>query len=106
MPKVTYIQPNGIPLTVDVAEGASLMEGAVAHGVEGIVAICGGACACGTCQVYVEPPWLALTGARTAEEDEMLEFAEFPAENLRLACQIPATASLDGVVVRVAKHQH
>jgi 2Fe-2S ferredoxin len=106
MPKVTYIQPDGLSRTVDVKEGASLMEGAVTHGVEGIVAICGGACACGTCQVYVEPPWLALTGARTTDEVELLEFAEHPAGNLRLACQIPATAALDGIVVRVAKHQH
>ncbi|HVJ30077.1 MAG TPA: ferredoxin, partial [Gammaproteobacteria bacterium] len=44
MPKVTYIQPDGTPKTVDAAAGTTLMEAAVDNDVRGIVAECGGAC--------------------------------------------------------------
>lgn len=44
--KVTYIEDSGKAHTVEVAEGWSLMEGAVKHLVPGIDADCGGACSC------------------------------------------------------------
>jgi len=53
--KVTYIENSGKAHTIEVAEGWSLMEGAVKHLIPGIDADCGGACACATCQVYVVP---------------------------------------------------
>ena len=55
--KVTYVEAGGKAHTVDVAEGWSLMEGAVKHLIPGIDADCGGACACATCQIYVAPGW-------------------------------------------------
>jgi 2Fe-2S ferredoxin len=56
--KVTYIEDGGKAHTVEVAEGWSLMEGAVKHLIPGIDADCGGACACATCHVYVDKAWL------------------------------------------------
>jgi len=106
MPTVVYITHDGCSRTVEVSEGTSLMAGAVAHAIDGIVAVCGGTCSCGTCQIFVDHAWLALTGRRSADEVEMLEFAECPADNLRLACQIPMTKALDGIIVRIPKSQH
>ena len=40
--KVTYIEAGGKAHTVEVAEGWSLMEGAVKHLIPGIDADCGG----------------------------------------------------------------
>ena len=59
MPKVTYIQPDGTPKTVEAPAGTTLMEAAVDNDVRGIVAECGGACSCATCHVYVDPEWAA-----------------------------------------------
>ena len=58
MPKITYVEVDGRSRTVDLAEGVSVMEGAVLNGVPGIEAVCGGACSCATCHVYLEPQWL------------------------------------------------
>jgi 2Fe-2S ferredoxin len=53
MAKITYVQPDDRAQTFDVPAGHSVMEGAFKNNVEGIIAECGGACACGTCQVLV-----------------------------------------------------
>ena len=63
MPKITYLESNGNTHTVDVREGLSVMEGAVENLVPGIVADCGGACACATCHVYVDEAWYSPASA-------------------------------------------
>ena len=78
------------------------MRAAVDHNVPGIDADCGGACACATCHVYVDPDWLPKTGARTEMEESMISFAAATQENSRLSCQIPFTGELDGLKVTIA----
>lgn len=106
MPRVTFIEFNGAVHEVDAQAGASLMRAAVDHGVPGIDADCGGACACATCHVYVDPAWLARTGSRGEMEASMLGFAAAAQPNSRLACQIPMTEALDGIVLRLPDGQH
>jgi len=106
MPGVTFIDPNGVSHAVSGEDGMSLMEVAVRHGVDGIEADCGGACACATCHVYVDPDWFAVTGPADGDEAEMLEFAIDPEPTSRLSCQIRLTAAMDGMVIRVPASQH
>ena len=54
MPKIMYIEHNGKSHTLKVANGLTVMEGAVQNNIQGIDADCGGSCACATCHVYVE----------------------------------------------------
>jgi 2Fe-2S ferredoxin len=82
------------------------MEGAVKNGVPGIDADCGGACACATCHVYVDPAWTAALPAKTDSEEAMLDFALVTSPNSRLSCQIKVTPALDGLIVRVPVSQH
>jgi 2Fe-2S ferredoxin len=105
MAKITYVAFDGTPHVVDVAPGLSVMLGAVRNGVPGIDADCGGACACGTCHVYVAPEWMERVGARTPIEEATLEFAEVVEPNSRLACQIAVDEALDGLVVRMPQSQ-
>jgi 2Fe-2S ferredoxin len=106
MPKVTYIEHNGTVHEIDVPAGRSVMQGAVENAVPGIDADCGGACACATCHVFVEPDWGDRVGSRTEREQEMLSFAADTQPNSRLACQIKVTGDLDGLVVRMPEGQH
>jgi 2Fe-2S ferredoxin len=106
MPKVTYIEHNGTVHEIDVPVGRSVMQGAVENAVPGIDADCGGACACATCHVFVEPDWVDRVGSRTEREQEMLSFAADTQPNSRLACQIKVTGELDGLVVRMPEGQH
>ncbi len=106
MSRVIFIEYNGTRHEVDAVNGVSLMRAAVDHNVPGIDADCGGACACATCHVYVEPEWLAKTGIRTEMEESMLSFAAATQENSRLACQIEMGDALDGIVLRLPDGQH
>ena len=106
MSKITFIEPDGTEQTVEVAVGWSVMEGAVKNLVPGIDADCGGACACATCHVYVDPAWLAELPPKAEMEETMLDFAQDVAPNSRLSCQLRVTAGMDGLIVRVPESQH
>ncbi len=106
MATITYIEFNGKEHVVDVKPGLSVMEGAVKNNIPGIDADCGGACACATCHVYVDPAWSDKTGDKSAMEESMLDFAENVEDNSRLSCQIKVSDELDGLVVRMPQSQH
>ncbi len=106
MVQITYVEPSGNAVTVKVAEGRSLMKGATANGVNGILAECGGSCICGTCHCYVEPARLADLPEPTEAELEMLDtVAAERRPNSRLSCQITASAALEGLVVVLPDRQ-
>ena len=108
VPKITYIEFDGTEHLVDVPVGRSVMQGAFDNNIPGIDADCGGECACATCHVYVDPAWFEMVGSVPAESTEasMLSFAAVTEPNSRLACQIPVTRELDGLVVRMPEDQH
>jgi len=105
MPKITYIEHDGTEHVVEVPEGLSVMEGAVKNAIPGIDADCGGACACSTCHVYVDPAWVDRLPKREPMEEDMLDFAYQPQDNSRLTCQIKVTPALEGLVVRMPEKQ-
>ncbi len=106
MAKITYIEHDGKTHELEIAEGMSVMEGAVKNGVPGIDADCGGACACATCHVYVDDAWIAKTGEPSSMEQSMLDFANDVTDNSRLSCQIKVTKDVDGLIVRIPSSQH
>ncbi len=99
------MQPDGTRREIDAPLGTTVMEAAVQNQVHGIVALCGGACACATCHVYVDEAWLGKVGRREEMEEGMIEAAWEPRENSRLSCQIHVTAELDGLEVTVPAQQ-
>lgn len=106
MPKVIYRQPDGSENSVDVPEGWSLMEAAIHNDVSGIVAECGGGCACATCHVYVDEADLARLPPVSAMEGDMLECtAAERRPGSRLSCQIKMTSALDGLTVEIPDSQ-
>ncbi len=105
MPKIVFTEPDGRRREIDAPAGITLMEAARQNGVQGILAQCGGACACATCHVYIDPAWLAQLESREDMEEGMLESAWEPRANSRLSCQIHVTAALDGLQVTVPQRQ-
>ncbi len=100
MPHVTYVDHDGAARTLDLPEGWSLVQGALTHGIAGIVAECGGSCTCATCHCYVDDAWEGRLPPPADNELAMLEFvAAERRPSSRLACQIKATAAVDGLVV-------
>jgi ferredoxin, 2Fe-2S len=108
MPKITFIEHNGTPHTVDAQNGKSVMLAAINNNVPGIDADCGGECACATCHVYIDAAWLPKIGLPEpgSQEASMLSFAAVTQPDSRLSCQITVTDALDGLVVRMPEGQH
>jgi len=106
MPKITYIEHNGKSHTLEVANGLTVMEGAVQNNIPGIDADCGGSCACATCHVYVEQQWFDKLKKKEDAEQDMLDMAFEPnSSSSRLSCQITVTDELDGLVVKMPSKQ-
>ena len=106
MANITYIEPSGNAVTVAVTDGWSLMQGATAGGVDGIVAECGGSCACATCHCYVDESRAAdLPPPSQGELDMLANVAAERRPNSRLSCQIKASPALDGLVVTLPDTQ-
>ena len=105
MPQVTYISANGAINEIEVADGTSVMQGAVDNMIDGIVAECGGSCSCATCHCYVDEAWEAKVPPASEMEKDMLACVLEPQPNSRLSCQITVTDELDGLVVRLPSSQ-
>jgi 2Fe-2S ferredoxin len=105
MPKITFIDSDGARRMVEAPMGTTLMEAAVQNQVSGILALCGGACACATCHVYVDAAWLAKLDPIEEMEEGMLEAAWQRRANSRLSCQIHLGAELDGLEVTIPEQQ-
>jgi 2Fe-2S ferredoxin len=106
MPKVKFICATGSSHEVDVDAGRSLMLAATINGVPGITADCGGALACATCHVYVDPSWSEVIPPPDEDEHALLEgVAAEQRPNSRLSCQIVITDALDGLTVKIPERQ-
>ncbi len=104
MVKVTYLRPGGEEIIVEVAEGTSVMQAALANDISEIVAECGGTLACATCHVYVDENWIGKIPPRGEEEEYMLDEAFELRDNSRLSCQIIMNEELDGLKVFLARN--
>lgn len=103
--KVTFVEENGTVKVEEGKPGQSLMELGRQNGIAGILGDCGGACACATCHVYVDPEWVEKTGKPDEVESEMLDMVSAVLkDNSRLGCQIKLRDDLDGLKVEVAPH--
>ena len=100
MPKMTFVERNGSPRTVDAQLGLSVLEIAHKHGVD-IEGACEGSLACSTCHVIVDAAWFPKLAKPTEDEEDMLDLAFGLQQTSRLGCQIVMTQALDGLVVKL-----
>src|SRR5271169_4811473 len=106
MAKFIFISHAGERSEIDAETGTSAMYAAVTHGVEGILAECGGSLACATCHVYVDPSQFARLASPSAAEDEMLDATACERRsNSRLSCQIVMSDALDGLALHLPRCQ-
>ena len=105
MAKIKYIEHKGKSHTIDVANGLSVMEGAVQNNIPGIDADCGGSMACATCHVYVKEEWFDKLPKKEDGEEDMIDMAYEPNKFSRLSCQLIVSDELEGLVVNLPEKQ-
>ncbi|MAT93580.1 MAG: (2Fe-2S)-binding protein [Halioglobus sp.] len=105
MTKIHVTDASGAKHIVEAPNGDSLMSALLNAGIEGILADCGGGCACATCHCYIEGDGMDLVGEVNAIENVMLDSAATERrDNSRLSCQIDVSDALDGLQVTVAEN--
>lgn len=106
MPDIIFIHPDTKSDRVETSGGESAMQAATRHGIDGILAECGGNAMCATCHVYVDESWLSRLPPIAGDEDALLDgTAAERRPNSRLSCQITITPDLDGLVLRLPERQ-
>ena len=102
MGMIQVIDHSGTAHQLDAVEGWRVMEIIRDHGIA-IEALCGGACACATCHVVVEPDWADKLHPAREDEESMLDSLPDVADTSRLSCQIIYQTALDGLALRLGK---
>ncbi len=105
MPKLVVTDADGQQRTLEGESGYAVME-VLRDNDAGVLALCGGACSCATCHVFIDAPWQQKLPAPDGEELALLEEAEGYREGVsRLSCQIQLTDELDGMALEVAPEE-
>lgn len=102
MPQLIVVTREGAERAVEGEAGLSVMEVIRDNGFDELLALCGGACACATCHVHVDPDWVDRMPPMGPDEDDLLESVDFRQPNSRLSCQLPFEADFDGLRVAIA----
>ena len=95
------VDHDGVEHRVEALAGWRLMEIIRDWGL-GIKAECGGAGACGTCHIYVDPACADQFQPPSAEELEQLDALPGVTAQSRLACQLLMRPECDGMTVQLA----
>lgn len=102
----TVIDREGKTHRLPGMNGFRLMEIMRDFGMD-IAATCGGAAACGTCHVYVDPAFLGRLSEPNGDEEYQLDSLLNYKPNSRLSCQILwDQAVLDGLTVTLGPKEH
>ena len=102
MPQLIVTTRSGETSTIDAADGPTVMEAIRDNGFDELLALCGGCCSCATCHVHVDPEFFDRLAPISEDENDLLDSSSDRDEWSRLGCQIPFTADLDGLKVRIA----
>lgn len=102
MPKLIVTTREGERREIEAETGHSIMEAIRDAGIEELLAICGGCCACATCHVYIEPGFAGELSEVSETEFDLLDSSDHRKEASRLSCQIMMSEKLDGLKVEIA----
>ena len=100
MPKIIFIEDNGIEKEFEVSNGLSVLEIAHKNGIK-LEGACEGSLACSTCHVVVAKEWFHKLKDASEDEEDMLDLAFGLTETSRLGCQIIMNNELDGLRIYV-----
>ena len=99
MVAITFIKGE-VEKSVDAEKGKTLLQVAEENNV-GLFGACGGACACGSCHIYVDEETLKKIEPASEDEENVLDIVFGLQQNSRLACQIVVDEKLEGAVITI-----
>lgn len=102
MAQIILTTREGEIQTIEGINGDSVMETLRNAGVDEIMALCGGSCACATCHVYVDEVEFGLLPTMSPQENDLLDGSEHRQVTSRLSCQLHLSGDLDELHIKIA----
>ncbi len=102
MAKIYVTPQNGPEVEVEAKPGLAVMEIVRDAFPDNLLALCGGACSCATCHVYVDANFADKFPPLGDMEDQLLEMSDHRQPGSRLSCQLPFTDAADGLRLTIA----
>ena len=103
MPQLIVTTREGETRTLEAESGMSVMEVIRDHGIDELLALCGGVCSCATCHVHVDPAFAGEVAPITEDESDLLDSSSHRDARSRLSCQMRMTDGLSGLRVTIAQ---
>jgi 2Fe-2S ferredoxin len=102
MPLLVITTRTGEVHQLTLTPGLTLMEVIRDAGIDEMLALCGGCCACATCHVHVDPAFAGRLPSMSDDENDLLDSSDDRDATSRLSCQIRLTADLAGLRATIA----
>ena len=103
MPQLVVTTRTGEIHVLEAKPDLTLMEIIRDGGIDELLALCGGVCACATCHVHVDPAFEARLPPLGEDENELLDSSSHRDAHSRLSCQIRFSEAFSGLRVTVAE---
>jgi 2Fe-2S ferredoxin len=103
MPKLIVTLRDGTTQEIEGEDGLSVMEVIRDAGIDELLALCGGCCSCATCHIHIDPAFADLLPPMSEDESDLLDSSDHRDETSRLSCQVPFSAAVDGLAIRIAE---
>ena len=101
--RLNVIDREGKKTAIDIEEGTTIRDAIEEKLSPDNYGVCGGNCACGTCQVYVNPSdFVKLKPVEEYEITTLKDLAVKPTEHSRLGCQIGLKKEYNNITVTIA----
>lgn len=102
MPELVVTTRKGEVVRLAGEAGLSVMEIIRNAGIDEMLALCGGCCACATCHIQVDEEFVSRLPAMPVDESELLNTSSHRVATSRLSCQLILQDALDGLRVTLA----
>jgi len=103
--KIKVIDRSGKQWDIDAEVGMPIETAISLAGIENSFGICGGACACASCQVYVsQEDYDQLTAPDEIETAVLEDMAYELQPTSRLSCQVEVTEQMEGMTFTIAPY--
>ena len=92
---------DGTQRMLDAKAEETILELSRRFKIKEIEGACGGAMACSTCHVIIDPKWYEKLPAPSLDETDMLDLAPGITKTSRLGCQIVIKPDMDGLIIKL-----
>ena len=102
---VTTREGEIVRLEAEVNPESVILDALRDGGVDEVMALCGGSCACATCHVYVDEAFVDRLPQMSQEESELLDMSGRRNRGSRLACQVHLASVPDSLRITIAPEE-